>query len=89
MQLALTFTAIDTELNFDYITVRDGSETFIAELLLVWSGSGPANEVKVVSSGNVMAVTFETDGSITATGFVALVEVTNLTREGMFSKLVQ
>ncbi|KAJ8042168.1 CUB and sushi domain-containing protein 1 [Holothuria leucospilota] len=81
MQLALTFTAINTELNYDYIIVRDGSESFIGELLLEWSGSGPGNEVKVVSSENVMSVTFETDRSITTTGFAALMEVTSFTRD--------
>ncbi|KAJ8042162.1 Deleted in malignant brain tumors 1 protein [Holothuria leucospilota] len=79
VQLILAFLEIDTEANFDFINVREGNEFFSGELLLQWSGTGPAHEVGVLSSGNVMSVTFETDGSVTRTGFSAFVLATRQT----------
>ncbi|KAJ8021040.1 Ovochymase-1 [Holothuria leucospilota] len=82
LQLFITFSSIATEPDFDYIYVREGGNiSAISDLLLRWSGTGSSDGLRILSSGNIIQVTFESDGSFAYNGFVATVEVTNVTRE--------
>ena len=83
-QLLITFSNISTEEYFDFVYVGEGSNVSASNLLLQWSGTGPPNELRVLSSENIIWVTFASDGSVTYGGFTAMVEVTNLTRQGNY-----
>ncbi|KAJ8018374.1 Tolloid-like protein 2 [Holothuria leucospilota] len=81
-QLLVTFNAISTESGYDYIYVREGSNiSAISDLLLQWSGTGSPDELRILSSENIIWVTFISDGSVTYNGFEAIVEAKNMTRE--------
>jgi transforming growth factor-beta-induced protein len=62
----LEVTSMDTEANFDFITVTDGSNQ--AQLM---HASGTATPDAVSTSSSEMTVEFNTDGSVTRGGFEA------------------
>jgi uncharacterized surface protein with fasciclin (FAS1) repeats len=62
----LEVTSMDTEANFDFITVTDGSNQ--AQLM---HASGTATPDAVTTSSSEMTVEFNTDGSVTRGGFEA------------------
>ncbi|HRI26516.1 MAG TPA: PKD domain-containing protein [Chitinophagales bacterium] len=66
--ITLTLTNLQTEQNFDFVRVYNGSTT-AAPLLGTYSGT--LSTVTVNTTGPAMLVTFTTDGSVTAQGFNA------------------
>lgn len=68
----LTLGSFNTELGHDTVTVYDGATTS-DPILGTFSGNLQTNP-KLVSSGGSMLVTFNTNGSTTSTGWVALYE---------------
>jgi cubilin len=68
----LTLGAFNTELGNDTVTVYDGATT-TDPILGTFSGTYTTNP-KVLSTGGSMLVTFKTNGSTTATGWLALYE---------------
>ncbi|XP_071819905.1 uncharacterized protein [Apostichopus japonicus] len=77
-RLSLSFDFIKTEVGYDFVNVANGNNTDDAHLL-TWSGGPSYNELKVLSAGNSLWFTFQTDGSVVDTGYSALVEVINRT----------
>ncbi|KAJ8021024.1 Hyalin [Holothuria leucospilota] len=82
LQLFVSFSNIATEPDYDYIYVSEGSNiSAVSDFLLTWSGIGSSDELNILSSGNIIQVTFESDWRIPYKGFLATVEVTNMTRK--------
>lgn len=71
----LTFTQFNTELNFDFVMIFDGSSTS-APLLLLSSGTYLFLPV-VSATQQYLTVVFTSDYSVTAAGFQATVSFTN------------
>ncbi len=64
----LDFTSFDTELNFDYVDVYDGSSTTANQL-----GSFSGNQLpqSLTSTGGMMLIHFHSDGGVTDQGWAA------------------
>ena len=67
-RIELTITNMAVESKFDKIIVYD-TDTFSSKVLAEYNGR--ASVKKIQSSGNVMAVRFKTDSSISRSGFKA------------------
>nr|XP_006820566.1 PREDICTED: suppressor of tumorigenicity 14 protein homolog [Saccoglossus kowalevskii] len=79
--IQLTFTAFDTE-SYDHVYVYDGLSTYNSLLL---DASGSFVPAPVLSSGNTLYVVFDSDSSVTHTGFYAT--YTTLDYESGFGSL--
>ncbi|HIA37022.1 MAG TPA: hypothetical protein EYN89_09925, partial [Flavobacteriales bacterium] len=66
--ITLSFSAFDTELNYDYVTVYDGTTTS-ANVLGTFSGNSIPGSV--TSTGGDMLVRFTSDATTTAAGWSA------------------
>ena len=66
MVVVLEFTAFNTEANIDKLTIRDGDGTILME-----ERSGECLPGKIWSKTNVVHLHFDTDGSVTRTGWNA------------------
>ena len=64
----VTFTAFETEANFDFVRVYDGATNSDMRLANYAGNTVPA---PVTGSGSIMLVEFTTDGSVTRNGFSA------------------
>ena len=71
----LTFTAFDTEYNYDYVSIYDGTSAS-APLLGTYSGSLNAQlplPLTATNAAGALTVVFSSDGYVNAPGFVATV----------------
>ena len=70
--MSLNFKAFNTELNYDWLEVRDGDS---ASSNLIGSRiSGSVNSSQKLSTGNSMTIIFDTDHSGPRSGFEVQVE---------------
>ncbi|KAJ8022250.1 MAM and LDL-receptor class A domain-containing protein 2 [Holothuria leucospilota] len=76
-QLLLKFDVLVTEGCCDYVNVGNGNTTY-SQVALTWSGGPAYGNVQVLSSGNTQWMTFDTDYSVTDTGFSGSVEVVKM-----------
>ncbi len=67
-QIALMFNSFETEQDYDFVTVYNGSDTTAPEL---GSFSGNTMPPTLLSTGNTMLVHFNADAGVTATGWEA------------------
>lgn len=82
-QLLLKFDILVTEEYFDYVRVGNGNTTY-NQVVFTWSGGPPNGNVQVLSSGNTLWMTFDTDSSVTAIGIAGSVEAVNMSLSGKF-----
>eukprot|EP01043_Picozoa_sp_COSAG02_P010323 COSAG02_NODE_361_length_23829_cov_82.704509_1_plen_1316_part_00 len=69
-QATITLTTLDTERNYDWVSVYDGPDASQAQLMHVSGNLEAAGETSVTTEGPAY-VTFTTDGSVTRGGFDA------------------
>ncbi|XP_071830018.1 uncharacterized protein [Apostichopus japonicus] len=80
LHLLLNIIYVKTENSCDYLTIGNGN--IVGEgTLLSYSGGPAINELRVLSNGTNLWVTFTTDGSVTDEGFYGIVEPVNLTSD--------
>ncbi|MBU1717529.1 MAG: gliding motility-associated C-terminal domain-containing protein [Bacteroidetes bacterium] len=75
-QVLLTFTQVELESSYDYLTIYNGSST-ASPILVDYTGShnlaGTGSTYEINSTGGCLTLEFTTDGSVTYAGFTAAI----------------
>lgn len=82
--MLLKFRVLVTEDIWDRVRVGSGNTTDRLSYALYWSGGQPESDVQFLSSDNTLWVTFDTDFSVTRSGFAASVEAVKMSLSGEF-----
>lgn len=79
-KILLTITFIHTEELYDVLKIGYGDNPMTGKVA-EYSG-GPLNEIKILSEGNKLWLTFTSDGSVNLEGFTGIVQPINGSANG-------